>query len=547
MKKQSFIKGSIILIVSAAIAKAIGAFFKIPLTNILGGVGMSYFSCAYGLFLPVYAVTANGLTTAAAKLTAESCAFGNYKNVAKVRRISLMLFTAAGFAGTLLVILLASPFAVNIAACPGARLSIIMIAPSVFFGCITAVYRGCWEGMRNMYPTAVSQIIEAVVRLAAGLAFCSWVLKNEALVLDYLPADTDITAAAAAAAVLGISLSTAAGTIFLYIRGTDLEKDSPLLSQGSEQSGKTIIKALMGILIPVALGSIVTNLTSLIDLATIIRCLDKAVAADPEYFKEHFGLDFKISEFIYGSFSGLAVTVFNLVPSVTNMFGKGILPNLAQAWAKNDKRQAERLSGSVLKATAFLAVPAGLGITVLAEEILMFLYPDRVQECIAAAGSLRCLGIGVIFLSLSFPLFSMFQAVGKAGLPVKLMLAGVAVKLAGNLMLVSIPAVNVSGAAIATLLCYLFIFILSAVFYQKYTRLKLKLTSALFPVLVSGGLCAAAARLAYDHIPLKSNFLLPAAILAGAGAYLICAAILKTVENESSGIGMKLCRIRDVK
>ena len=71
MKKQSFLKGSVILIASAIIAKAIGALFKIPLTNMLGGVGMSYFSCAYGLFLPVYALTATGLTTAVAKLTAE--------------------------------------------------------------------------------------------------------------------------------------------------------------------------------------------------------------------------------------------------------------------------------------------------------------------------------------------------------------------------------------------------------------------------------------------------------------------------------------------
>ena len=72
MKNQSFLKGSVILIASAVIAKAIGALFKIPLTNMLGGVGMSYFSCAYGLFLPVYAVTATGLTTAVAKLTAEN-------------------------------------------------------------------------------------------------------------------------------------------------------------------------------------------------------------------------------------------------------------------------------------------------------------------------------------------------------------------------------------------------------------------------------------------------------------------------------------------
>ncbi len=90
MKKQSFIKGSLILIVSAVIAKAAGALFKIPLTNMLGGTGMGYFSCAYGLFLPIYALTANGLTTAAAKLTADNCAAGNYRNARKIYRVSLL-------------------------------------------------------------------------------------------------------------------------------------------------------------------------------------------------------------------------------------------------------------------------------------------------------------------------------------------------------------------------------------------------------------------------------------------------------------------------
>lgn len=80
------------------------------------------------------------------------------------------------------------------------------------------------------------------------------------------------------------------------------------------------------------------------------------------------------------------------------------------------------------------------------------------------------LGIGVIFLSLSFPLFSMFQAIGRADLPVKLMIAGVAVKLAGNMILIPMPHINVAGAAISTLLCYLVIFILSVIIYCNYTK-----------------------------------------------------------------------------
>ena len=65
---------------SAAAAKLLGALFKIPLTNMLGGVGMSYFSCAYSLFMPVYALTVTGLSTAVARMTAQSTVLGMYEN-----------------------------------------------------------------------------------------------------------------------------------------------------------------------------------------------------------------------------------------------------------------------------------------------------------------------------------------------------------------------------------------------------------------------------------------------------------------------------------
>jgi len=520
LKKQSFIKGSVILIASALISKVIGALFKIPLTNMLGGIGMSCFGCAYGLFLPVYAITANGLTTAVAKLTAESCAVGNYRNVRKIRNISLAIFSAAGLAGAVIIALLAFPFSRNVAACPDAWLSVLVISPSVLLGCITAVYRGCCEGMSNMYPTAISQIIESVVRFIAGIGLCSYVLANPQKVLPYLPLGTDITAAASAAAILGISLSTLAGTLVMYIWNGDFEKCE---AHCRPEPTKVISGKIFRIFIPVALGATVTNLTSVIDLTTIIRSLDKAVTAAPEYFRSEFPVCVTedISEFFYGSFTGLAITVFNLIPSVTNMFGKGILPSLSESFTINDESSIKRLTENVIKATAFIAVPSGLGIFVLAAPILGFLFPERTAECAVSAPSLSILGIAVIFLSLSVPLFSCFQAAGRADIPVKLMLAGVIIKLLGNLILIPVPPINISGAAISTLLCYLAIFILCTIVYPKISGVKINFFKALVPSLFSGVMCAATAWLVYDNIPLDNKLSLPIAVLSGGMIYLL--------------------------
>ncbi len=521
MKKQSFIKGSVILIASAIVSKAIGALFKIPLTNMLGGIGISSFSCAYGLFLPVYSVTANGLTTAVAKLTAESCAVGNYKNIKKIRNVSLAIFSAIGLLGMIAVAVMSEFFSDKVAACPDAFLSVLVIAPSVLFGCISAVYRGCCEGMSNMYPTAISQVIESVIRLTAGLGLCAYVLANSQKVLTYFPKGTDITAVASAAAILGISLSTLAGLIVMYIWNTDFEKYSD--SQFSTDSRKTICKKIFKIFIPVALGAVITNLTSVIDLTTIIRCLDKAVKTSPDYFSRNYPVSKPedISEFFYGSYTGLAITVFNLIPSVTNMFGKGILPSLSESFAKNDKIAVKRLSENVIKATAFIGVPSGLGIFVLAKPILYFLFSDRPSEAFVSSQSLAILGIAVIFLSLSVPLFSCFQSAGRADIPAKLMLVGVAVKLSGNLILIPIPQINISGAAISTLLCYFVIFFLCIIIYPKVSDVKPNLFKSLAPSVFSGTACALSAWLAYTNLPFENNISLPLSIATGGIVYLI--------------------------
>ncbi|MBR6792578.1 MAG: polysaccharide biosynthesis protein, partial [Ruminococcus sp.] len=120
MKKQTFIKGSVILMLSAVVAKALGALFKIPLTNILGGVGMSYFSTAYSLFMPVYALTVTGLSSAVARMTAQSTALGMYRNAKRVRAMALMLFSALGLGGSLLIVITARPFCIITAGSPEA-------------------------------------------------------------------------------------------------------------------------------------------------------------------------------------------------------------------------------------------------------------------------------------------------------------------------------------------------------------------------------------------------------------------------------------------
>ncbi|MBQ8515898.1 MAG: polysaccharide biosynthesis C-terminal domain-containing protein [Ruminococcus sp.] len=505
---------------SAAIAKIFGALFKIPLTNLLGGIGMGYFSCAYGLFLPVYALSVTGLSAAVARTVAQEAAGGCFRNVRRVRRTARILFAGLGALLTVLIWVTARPFALYAAGDEKACYSVMMIAPTALLGCMSAVERGYYEGLQNMYPTALSQAVEAAAKVVIGLTLSSWVLSHEEQVLFYFPAGTDILSVAAAAAVLGVTLSSGAGLLYFLVRnlfGDGLRKKE-LCSGRTDPFGK-IAKELLRVMIPVALGSVAATLTSIIDLCTVMRCFGFAQTHFPEAMERRFGSmagEESFPAFVYGAFTGMALTVFNLIPSVTNMFGRSALPCAARAWAKGRTEALREQVRSVTLATGLLAIPSGVGLFLLADPIMQVLYSGHTEETVIAAEALRALVPGMVCLCLTTPLFSILQGMGRTDLPVKLMLWGVLVKLLGNLLLIPLPATSISGAGLSTSLCYALMLVLAVRGLRRELSGKLHLLRALWPVLYASCMSGAAAWLLSSVLRSHGLLLQLAGAIAGA-------------------------------
>ncbi|MCM1132230.1 MAG: polysaccharide biosynthesis C-terminal domain-containing protein [Ruminococcus flavefaciens] len=475
---------------SAVVAKALGALFKIPLTNMLGGVGMSYFSCAYSIFMPVYALTVTGLSSAVTRMTAKSIALGMYDNVRRVRHTATLIFSLFGLAGSLAVLLLAKPFSLFSSGGTESALAVAMIAPSVFFGCITAVERGYYEGMSNMYPTAVSQAVEGIVKVVAGLWLCGYVNAHGQEIMAYFPEITDVRAISAAAGILGVTLSSVGAMLFFAVLSLFRKKQTG--GENTVMSRREISKELISTALPTGISAVVTNLTAIIDMWTIIGCISYFGCREniPQGVAKE-----DIPDFIYGSFAGIALTVFNLVPSVTNMLGKGILPCITESWAEGDKQALRHHTLQALLTSAIIAVPCAFGLGVLAPEILLFLFARQSEEAEICINSLRLLMPGMVCLCISFPLFSMLQAIGKASAPLKIMFLGTVIKLAGNLIL--IPFMGADGAGISTSVCYVVILAVSLAVYIKSTGVSISI-APFISVIYAGLLCGATAYLTAD-------------------------------------------------
>ncbi len=502
MKKQGFLQGSAVLMASALIVKVMGAMFRIPLANMLGGTGMGYFSAAYSIFMPVYAVSATGLPAAVSGCTAAYAAMGRDESE-NIRRTALRLFGAVGVCACLVIMLGAYPFCKYISEDMRALPAVAAIAPSVIAGCLVSVYRGYYEGMRNMYPTAVSQTVEGAAKLVLGLSLCGmclWAAReypNSFLrIIGWKRGDAESAAVpyAAAAAVLGITLSSWAGLI--YIAAADRKmRGASHKNRGTSVGTGRILSDLLKIALPGAVGALVTNLSSLIDLVTIMRSLGKLAESSPGYFSEliRAGVSAEnIPAFVYGSFTGLAVTLFNLVPSVTNMFGKSMLPAAAAAKAGGDRARLGECSEQVLFVCALVSVPAGAGMAAMAEPVLQTLFYGRELEIIVCRQAAALLGLSVPLVCISSSAFAVLQAAGRADIPVKLMGIGAVLKLVGNLLLVPVPGLGVSGAALSTLLCYVFICAASVIMLRKHACLDEGRFISMLLRIISCGICCAA-------------------------------------------------------
>lgn len=531
---QSFIYGATIMVVSTAIVKVLGMLFRIPLSNLIGESGMGYYSTAYDVYLPIYALAMAGLPVAVSRITAEYVQKGRYQDVRKTLKVAQKAFLVTGLTGFLLMLAIAYPFIV-LTGNSGALKGMLTIAPSVLFCCIMSSYRGYYEGLRNMYPTAISTIIEAAGKLILGYGMAFFVIKY------YGKLTPKSASLAAAAALLGITLGTVLSAVYLIVRHKkpgDGISSQMLIDSKQADSSKTILKSLIAISVPVVLGSLVTNIASLIDVTMVQRQLSVAVKEAPEYFRATYGEyieDIKNSEipnYLYGVYKGYAFTLYNLVPTITSVIGVSALPVLAMAWTKKDSTEVKKNVESMVKITGLVAIPCGIGLMALPYPILNLLFNTKSIDI--SANLLFVLGATAVFAGIMSPINNMLQAIGKQWVPVRNILVGAIIKIVVNFILVGIPQINIMGAPVGTLCCYVYIALSNMICIAKYSKAKPRVFAVLLKPLIAGVVTGFAAyfsnMLFVLKLPERLSVIL--AIMVAVLVYVIMLIALKAITEE---------------
>ena len=511
-KKQTFLHGAALLAMATAIVKVIGALYKIPLKIIIGDQGYGYFCTAYDIYSVLLLICTAGLPVALSRMISHTSALGNYNQTRKVYSTARTIFLILGLVSSGLMMLFAPQLA-GFMKQPDAYWSILCLGPCAFLMCLMSAYRGFSQGLGDMGPTSVSQVLEAVIKLVVGLAVAVLILKL-----------TNSIPLAAGGAILGVTASCLVSTVYLANRFRKAYVTLPKSEDTPDSFGVTT-KQLMAIAIPITIGSAGLQILTLLEVNLFMGQLLAAGNTQEQ------------ADIMKGVYD-MTKTIFNLPCAFIVPITTSVIPAVTAAQAVGNHASLRATEESACRVTGLISLPCAVGLAVLARPIMALLGDYSGERLDLAASLMSALGIAVFLYAVVQLTNALMQAHGYAHLPVINMLLCGAMKLAIVYVLVGNPNLGLLGAPIGAVIGYFAICVLNLICMAKVVPQKpavvKNLLRSLIPALIMGaaayGMYAGLAALLGED---GSRLILCAVpVLVGVVVYLLAAVTCKSITRE---------------
>jgi len=461
--EQTLEKGAFLLLFSTLLAKIISAVFVIPLSMdfCLGDLGFGYFSAVHDLFVPISTLAVSGFPIVVSKLVAEKFAQKSGEDAKNIFLVSRKLLLKIGLVATALLLVLIFPLVYFTDKSMQSIYGYLCLLPSIIFCCFASVYRGFYEGINNMSPAAVSNVYEAVGKLIFGFGVAMLVIKT-----------TNNPALAAAAAILGISFGSFVSALYLHLK---FKKDKLLIPKTESVKNETGITAkhFLTVAFAISFAALCGSIIALIDTLTVRWQLTYSVSQNSAFFSQLYGgILTEFNEISNSSISYLelptllygirskAFAVYNLIPTLTISIGVSAIPLFASAFSKKDWGSLKETYSKTVKMTAVITLPAAAGLIAIGPRILSLLYGGDASASLGGK-MLILFGVATIFAGFCVVQNCILQGLDKQMIAMRNTMIGILLKVALNLILTANITLNIYGSVIATLCCFLVIFVLN--------------------------------------------------------------------------------------
>lgn len=457
MKNNGFIKGAILLIIFNLIGKVIGAVYRIPLANIVGGVGMGKYQLVFPLYCLILTISTSGIPVAISKLVAEYNSQNRFRDSKRLLGVSILFLTLISLLGSVLVFAFAKPIA-RMQGNADNYICFYGIAPAILFVGVLSAFRGYFQGNLLMFPTAFSGFVEQLVKLVCGLLFAK---RLAVYGVEY----------AVLGALAGITVSEFCAFLFLLVFYLFFARKRGKAKQEiSMYTYRSLVKNLMSISVPITLGGLISPITALVDSLLVVNLLMVVGFTSP------------MATAMLGIESGVVEPLINLPVVIAISLATALLPNLSGLNAQQQYDKMKNLIEKTYQIALSISVTCAICFVIFGSQILTFLYgrsfsPD---ELYVATKLLIASSINIIFLSLVQITASTLQSIGYQKYPVRSLLIGCSVKVVFAAALLMVRQVNILGTVISGGICYFLVFMLN---YRKVKKLTgAKLSNSFFYV-----------------------------------------------------------------
>lgn len=412
-----------ILLAAGIINRLLGFLPRITLPRVIGAEGVGLYQMGWPFLGVILTISTGGIPLAIAKLVAESESQGNEKKARRILHVSLALTTSISLFLMIICILAAPWITAHLFTDPRVYYTFLCMSPIILFVGVSSVFRGYFQGRQNMIPTAVSQIVETMVRIVTMLIFAYLLLPYG---LEY----------AAAGVMLGVLIGEVAGLAVLLIQYVSNRRNYNVYQKakiGSDTGGrKSALRSLLQISIPVTGSRLVGSSSSFLESILIVQSLAAA------------GVATAVATSQFGALQGMILPVLFLPSVLTYSLSASLIPSLSEAAARNDMVTIHKRLHQSLRLALVTGAPFAVLMYVLADPICYYLYNQS-----EISTMLKMLAPIALFIYMKAPLEAALQALNRPGIALRNTLIGSVIKLVLIYLLASNPDFGILGAIMA--------------------------------------------------------------------------------------------------
>ena len=472
-KKDTLLKGTAILAGAAFISKFLGLIYKVVLSRTIGDLGLGLYEKVYPIYTMILTVAIVGIPVAISKLVSEKRAEDKPATGDYIFKTALKINFVFGLLAAIVLIILAKPIAryglddINV------YYAIIAIAPAIFIVSIMASYRGYFQGRRNMMPTAISQVVEQLVRMTTMILLAYFLL----------PYGVKFAAAGAASGALWGAIAGLIIILIIYYRYQKKKSGARESTTEDFPKFKKVVNRIFSLAFPVTIGALILPLMRFIDASMITRRLKVA------------GFNHELATSLYGQFNGMAMTLVRFPTVIATSLAVNLVPAISEAYTLDKDKLAKRRIRKAFKLAIYFSVPAAMGLFVLARPLCLMIFDNT-----RAAISLRYVALGVVAVSLQQMTASILQGFDQPKLPARNLFLGALLNALLNYFLTANPALGIRGAALGTVAGFTLAAILNIVSVFKITKPEFNYSTLLLLPTVSSGVMSVVVLVVYYRL-----------------------------------------------